>query len=159
LFHRIGQEVEMTFNIRTPLTWGLALALAVTFGSTSRAQTPAAQPDSAKPEKQMAGMMAIRQKMMAEMQASQKRLDDLLAAANAAQGTDKVDRLTAVVAEMVAQHRQMGMRMMSMGGMMQGPMAPSAAGAAPPAPAAAAPAAPAEPPPAEQGHSGHHSKP
>ncbi len=150
----------MTFSNRRTRTCGIALALAVALGSTTRAQTPAQQqPDSARPETRMAGMMANRQKMMAEMQASQKRLDDLLGAANAAQGTDKVDRLTAVVAELVAQHRHMGMRMMSMGGTTQGPTAPPAASASPKAPAAATPAGPAGPTSTEPDHSGHHSKP
>ena len=59
-----------------------------------------------------------RQKMMADMQASQKKLDELVAAMNAAAGADKVDRIAAVVNEMVAMHKRMSAMMMQ-GGMME----------------------------------------
>jgi hypothetical protein len=149
-----GKETRMTSNTRITLACGIALALAVALGSTSRAQTP----DSAKPERKMAGMMADRQKMMAEMQASQKRLDDLLAAANAAHGTDKVDRLTAVVTELVAQQRHMGRHMMSMSGMgaTQGALESPAPDAVRKAPAGVAPAGPTA---TEEDHAAHHPKP
>jgi hypothetical protein len=96
------------------------------------------------------GMMADRAQMMAEMQASQKTLDTLVAAANAATGADKVDRLTAVVTELVAQHRKMGMRMMSMGGMMQMPGGPAASGNSTP---------PTAKPPTDDEHAAHHPQP
>src|SRR4026207_1782286 len=60
-----------------------------------------------------AHMMADHQKMMADMKASQKKLDDLVAAMNQATGDAKVDKLAAVVTELVAQHREMCGRMMS----------------------------------------------
>lgn len=72
-----------------------------------------------------ADMMAQHQQMMGEMQAAQKKLDELVASMNAAKETEKVDRIAAVVTEMVALHKQMmahmaAMPMMSMrGGMMQ----------------------------------------
>ena len=61
------------------------------------------------------------QKMMADMQAQQKTLDDLVAAMNAATGPEKVDRIAAVVNEMAAMHKRMTTMMMQ-GGMMQGGM-------------------------------------
>jgi hypothetical protein len=70
----------MTLNARKPLTYGTAFVLgALVLSSTGRAQTAASQTDTPKPGMNQ-GMMADRQKMMAEMQASQKRLDDLIAA-------------------------------------------------------------------------------
>jgi hypothetical protein len=54
-----------------------------------------------------ADMTAHCQQMMADMQATQKKLDDLVASMNAAKGEEKIDRVAAVVTEMVAQHRQM----------------------------------------------------
>lgn len=92
------------------------------------------------------GMMADRQAMMAAMQAQERKLDELVAAMQAASGADKTDRVAAVVAELVAQHKAMHARMMTMmagGGMMGGR-------GGPPAPAApSAPEAPAD-------HSQHH---
>ena len=64
------------------------------------------------------------QKMMADMQAEQAKLDDLVAQMNAAKGTDKVDRIAAVVNEMAAMHKRMNTAMQGMmqGGMMQDQM-------------------------------------
>jgi len=61
------------------------------------------------------------QKMMAEMQASQAKLDELVAQMNAATGPEKVDRIAAVVNEMAAMHKRMSTMMNGMmeGGMMQ----------------------------------------
>jgi hypothetical protein len=56
--------------------------------------------------------------MMADMQAAQKRLDDLVSQMNAATGAEKVDRIAVVVTEMLAMHTQMSSMMMQ-GGMMQ----------------------------------------
>jgi hypothetical protein len=62
------------------------------------------------------------QKMMAEMQASQAKLDALVAQMNAATGPEKVDRIAAVVNEMAAMHKHMSTMMIGMmqRGMMQG---------------------------------------
>ena len=92
------------------------------------------------------GMMGDRQAMMANMQAQAKTLDDLVAAMNAAGNADKANRVAAVVTELVAQHKAMHARMMTMmegGGMMQGRGA---------APAPAQPAAPATPSEHDQHH-------
>jgi hypothetical protein len=65
-------------------------------------------------------MMAERKKMMADMQAAEKRLDELVGKMNASRGTDKIDQIVAVVNELVATHKQMSRSMMSMpSGMMQ----------------------------------------
>lgn len=58
------------------------------------------------------------QKMMADMQAQQRRLDELVAQMNAATGPEKVDRIAAVVNEMAAMHKRMS-EMMMQGGVMQ----------------------------------------
>jgi hypothetical protein len=97
----------------------------------------------------VANMMAYRQKMMADMKASEKKLDDLVAAMNQAKGSEKVDRIAAVVTEMVAQHREMHKRMMSGGMMMQMPQ---------PAPAATTPV-PAAPGTTADDHAAHHPTP
>jgi hypothetical protein len=143
-----NEELSMTFNPRARMYgFCLALAGALALGGGTHAQTPAKPGmDQGMP----GGMMADRQKMMADMQASQKKLDDLVTAMNAARGADKVDRLAAVVTELTAQHRQMGMRMMSTGGMQMPMMQPAAA---------AAPKAPADKGPTEEDHAAHHPKP
>jgi hypothetical protein len=70
------------------------------------------------------GATMDRAAMMANMEAEQKKLDELVAQMNAATGPDKVNRIAAVVNELAATHRRMsGMMMMMMrqGNMMQMP--------------------------------------
>ena len=55
----------------------------------------------------MAGMMEGRQRMMADRKAADARLDALVKAAEDARGDAKVSALTAVVAELVKQHKAM----------------------------------------------------
>jgi hypothetical protein len=58
-------------------------------------------------------MMASQQKMMAAMQANERKLDDLVAQMNAAHGTDRLERAIAVVNELAASRKQMsGMMLM-----------------------------------------------
>jgi hypothetical protein len=59
-------------------------------------------------------MMADQEKMMAEIQAADQRLDDLVGKMNAAAGTDKAEATAAVVNEMVTQRRTMRDGMMKM---------------------------------------------
>ena len=73
--------------------------------------------DAAKPA-DMHAMMASQQHMMASMQASDKKLDDLVAQLNSAKGNDRIDKLVAVVTELVAQRKQMTDMMSMHGGMM-----------------------------------------
>jgi len=68
---------------------------------------------------QAGAMMAERQKMMANMKATDKQLDDLVAKMDAARGADKVDAIAAVVKAMVADRMRMREQMMMQGGMME----------------------------------------
>jgi hypothetical protein len=97
-------------------TWMLALTAALMVSSAiGRTQSQPATPD-------MHAMMANQQKMMAAMQATDKKLDDLVAQMNAARSNDRLDKVIAVVNELAAAHRQMGGMMSMRGGMMQGMM-------------------------------------
>jgi hypothetical protein len=140
----------MTLTLRAPVMCAAVLA-GVLATVPSEAQT--AQHDPAGPKSGMGGkMMADRQTMMADMKAAQQKLDELVAAMNLATGSEKVDRIAAVVTELVAQHREMCRRMMSGDMMTQKPMTqPSPAPIAPPPPAATG-----KP---EDEHVGHHPKP
>jgi hypothetical protein len=136
----------MTRNLRKPLMWAAVLALVVVAGRPGQAQT--APNDMAAMKQGMgAHMMADHQKMMADMKASQKKLDDLVAAMNQATGDDKVGKMAAVVTEMVAQQREMCERMMS--GNMMMPMSTTQ-----PTPEGTAPAGKQE-----DDHAAHHPKP
>jgi hypothetical protein len=64
-------------------------------------------------------MMASQQKMMAAMQANEKKLDDLVAQLNAAHRNDRPDRVIAVVNELAASRKQMSGRMSMHDDMMQ----------------------------------------
>lgn len=99
----------------------IAAATAVTLTAAAGYAQNSGQHDHATPPAaQGAGMN--HQAMMASMQAEQKKLDDLVAKMNAAQGSDKVDRIADVVNEMAAMHRRMnGMMMMMQNGTMQMP--------------------------------------
>lgn len=74
--------------------------------------------EAATPKQDMHTMMAGQQHMMMSMQASDKTLDDLVAQLNAAKGDDRVDKLVAVVNELVAERKQMTGMMAMHGGMM-----------------------------------------
>ena len=138
----------MTLNLRTLKICAAVLALVVFAARPGQAQ--AAHNDLAAVKQGMgANTMPDHQKMMAEMKASQKKLDDLVAAMNQATGDEKVTRLAAVVTELVAQHREMCEHMMS--GTMMMPMSMMQH-----TPETAAPA-PTEKP--EDDHATHHPKP
>ena len=138
----------MTRKLRKPLMCTAVLALLVLTARPGQAQT--AQNDLAAVKQGMgAHMMPDHQKMMADMKASQKKLDDLVAAMNQATGDDKVDKLAAVVTELVAQHREMCGRMMS--GNMMMPMSMMQH-----APDATVPAPTGKP---ENDHATHHPQP
>ena len=96
--------------MRTLIVSGIAvLAIA---GGIARSQEQTAKPDTH-------SMMASQQHMMMSMQASDKKLDDLVAQLNAAKGNDRIDKLVAVVNELVAERKQMTSMMSMHGGMMQ----------------------------------------
>jgi hypothetical protein len=138
----------MIRKLRKPLICTAVLALVVFTVRPGQAQT--AHNDMAAMKQGMgAHMMADHQKMMADMKASQQKLDDLVAAMNQATGDDKVNKLAAVVTELVAQHREMCGRMMS--GNMTMPMSMMQH-----TPEANAPAPTAKP---GDDHATHHPKP
>jgi len=66
-------------------------------------------------------MMAGQHNMMMAMQASDKKLDELVAQLNAAKGNDRIDKLVAVVNELVAERKLMTGMMSMRGGMMHQP--------------------------------------
>lgn len=102
---------------------GTAVALSAGFGYAQNNEHEHATSPTAQ------GGAANHQAMMANMQAEQKKLDELVAQMNAATGPEKVDRIAAVVTEMAAMHKRMSTMMME-GGMMQ--MQHGPAPAAPP---------------------------
>ena len=111
----------MTRNLRKSLICAAVLALVVLTARPGQAQTP--HNDMAAMKQGMgAHIMADHQKMLADMKASQKKLDDLVAAMNQATGDEKVNKLAAVVTALMAQHREMCGRMMSGNMTMQLPM-------------------------------------
>lgn len=67
-------------------------------------------------------MMAEHEKMMTDMKAADERLDDLVAAMNAASGMEKMAATSTVVTEMVTQRRTMRDGMMKMQQGMMGHM-------------------------------------
>jgi len=138
----------MTRKLRTSLMRTAVLALMVFTARPGQAQTTHTDRVAAK-QGSGAQVAPDHQKMMAEMKASQKRLDDLVAAMNQATSDDKVSKLAAVVTELVAQHREMCARMMS--GKMVMPMSMMQH-----TPEATAPAPAGKP---EDDHTTHHPKP
>ena len=103
----------------TAVAAAVALTAAAGYAQNSAQHEHANPPQTQGPAMDHQAMMA----MMANMQAEQQKLDDLVAQMNAAKGPDKVDRIAAVVNEMAAMHKRMSSMMMSMHGGMQMPAA------------------------------------
>ena len=82
------------------------------------AQAPA--PHTAEPAQSSMGMMKMHEKMSAEMQTADGRLDALVKTMNAAAGDAKTNAIAAVVSELVAQHKQMHAHMTEMHQQMMG---------------------------------------
>jgi len=78
------------------------------FASTGNAQTTAHDHAAAASADQHAMMMT----MMADMQARQKKLDDLVAQMNTATGQEKIEQMAAVITEMASMHKGMSCPMM-----------------------------------------------
>jgi len=76
--------------------------------------------DAAAPPQGMHDMTKMHDAMMAEMKAADARLDALVNDMNKATGEDRIAALTAVVNEMVRQHKGMHARMGEMQQMMGG---------------------------------------
>jgi len=83
----------------------------VVASAAGRAQSPPAAPSQPP-------MMAGQQQMMASMQAADRKLDDLVAQLNAARGDDRLDKVIAVVKELIAERKTMRDMMAGRGGMM-----------------------------------------
>jgi len=83
--------------MKTRILTGIAL-VALTAG-IARSQEPK-KPD-------MHAMMAAQHKTMMSIEAADKRLDDLVAQLNAAKGNERIDKLVAVVNELVTERKQM----------------------------------------------------
>jgi hypothetical protein len=93
----------------------------VVASAAGRAQSPPAAPSHPP-------MMADQQQMMASMQAADRKLDDLVAQLNAARGDDRLDKVIAVVKELVAERKTMRDMMAGRGGMMNRESAAPATG-------------------------------
>jgi len=105
----------MAMHIRASIVAGATVvALSTAIGYAQNGHDHATAPPA-----QAAAM--DHQAMMANMQAEQKKLDELVAQMNAAKGPEKVDRIAAVVTEMAAMHKRMNGMMMMQGGAMQMP--------------------------------------
>jgi hypothetical protein len=116
------RSTAMTTRFRWTRVHTLALtaaALTVIGGGLASAQTPDPQPSppaaQERTESMGRGMMAGGQKklMMAEADAMDRRLSELVAKMNAAEGPAKMEAIAAVVNELVATHTKMR-RMMTM---------------------------------------------
>lgn len=139
----------MTIKHLTTYLIGAAAALLLS-ASVGNAQTTG-HDHSAAPApgdaSQQAQAAANQHEMMAKMQAQQKKLDDLIAQMNAAPGSEKVDRMAAVITEMAAMHKDMCTQMMN-GGMLSMMMQMQHGAASPAAPDAESP---------DADHAGHHN--
>jgi hypothetical protein len=83
------------------------------------AQAPSAPVGPGMQPGQMGAMGVDRQNMMAEMNAADQKLDELVTKMNAARGGDRLDAVVAVVNQLVDAHKKMRAHMESMhGGMM-----------------------------------------
>lgn len=107
--------------MRTHITpWTLTSVLVLGLAAGAAAQDPQHQHQQtpAKPSADMSAkckaMMAEHEKVMAEMKASDERLDQLVTTMNSASDQAKVDATAAAVTEIVAQRKTMRERMMQM---------------------------------------------
>jgi hypothetical protein len=88
---------------------------------------PAPQmPADQKMPPECAAMMQDKQAMQKQMSEMDSKLNSLVEAMNTASGPDKLDKISAVVNELVAQHQAMHKNMASMSGEMDCPMMKSA---------------------------------
>jgi hypothetical protein len=83
----------------------------VVAGAVGRAQNPPVAPGQP-------AMMVGQQQTMASMQAADKKLDDLVAQLIAARGDDRLDKVIAIVRELVTERKTMRDMMAGRGGMM-----------------------------------------
>ena len=95
--------------------YAVAAAAALVLSAAGGSAQNATQHDHTTPPASQAPAMN-HQAMMANMQAEQKKLDELVAQMNAATGADKVDRIAAVINELAAREKRMHSMMMMMHG-------------------------------------------
>ena len=93
----------------------VAATVAVALSAAGGYAQNATQHDHATPPAAQASGMD-HQAMMANMQADQKKLDELVAEMNAATGQQKIDKIAAVVNELAAREKRMSSMMMMMHG-------------------------------------------
>ena len=113
------ENTDMNLNVKSLRAFALATVIGSTTALAQEAATPS--PQSKMMQGKMAGMgdqhakmMAMHEKMMADKKAMDAKMDQKVAAMNAAQGTAKTDAMASVINEMVAQHKQMTTHMDSM---------------------------------------------
>lgn len=94
--------------------WGKSVCIASLFAIALVTVLPAQTKSTAIDRHGQMGMTIDCQQMMADMKASQEKLDDLVAQMNAATGQQKVDRIAAVLTELVARQKAMQTHMMIM---------------------------------------------
>ena len=108
----------MTIGSRVSLVLVVTMGLSgIGFVGAVLAQNPHSAPPSASQLKSPAAPQtsgSAESGMMATMRADQKKLDDLVAVMNGAARADKLDRVAAVITEIVAQHSRMVEHMGSM---------------------------------------------
>jgi hypothetical protein len=109
--------MKTTSTFRIPAAVVFAAALMANGAFAQQSEPKAGMPPGSGAGGMMSGnpqMMAMHEKMMAEMKAMDASLDLKVAAMNAAKGRPKVDAMAAVINEMVSQHKQMMAQMMGM---------------------------------------------
>jgi endonuclease III len=95
--------------------WGKPVCIGCLFALALVTTLPAQTKWTSTDGQRQTGMMADCQKMMADMKAGQEKLDDLIAEMNAATGQQKIDRIAAVLTELVARQKAMHAHMTMMG--------------------------------------------
>lgn len=100
---------------RTSNGWGKSFGMGCVFAIALVTVLPAQTKWPPADGQRQMGMMADCQKMMADMNAGQEKLDGLIAEMNAATGQQKIDRIAAVLTELVARQKAMHAHMTMMG--------------------------------------------
>jgi hypothetical protein len=116
---RTKENIDMDLNLKS--LRAVTIVVAIGTSSALAQQAVAPPPQSAMMQEKVAGkgdqsrkMMAMREKMMADMKANQAKMDLKVAAMNAAEGNAKTDAMAAVINEMVLQQKQMMSNMETM---------------------------------------------
>ena len=113
------RRVALVTAMSALLAIGLGISRLGVGAAEATPQNPAPQAP-AQPQPGMAEMMKMHEQMMAEMKASDAKLDALVKDMNAAAGEAKINAMTAVVNELVRQNKAMHERMGQMHQQMMG---------------------------------------